>query len=380
MKRISILPTICFTAALSLTPTASQAVLLELTPSSPKITFGGSGIIEYDLASSTVTISGDPSRLFSLSPLITADIMGTSQQDIKDVTITFQVDSNGNVVANDPLIPDLVVQGSIDTDGDGIADYSGTLLTAEVVQFGFENGTAGTNDFFDLRLNNIGGDLAYLFSGQDLAITIGSEASPEYSAPFNGGFIANWKGPAAGDIGSTSPISAGECHLKLEAKCSENGGPFKDKCRIKVTRSPNHWERNEYFYNGNTFQMSKYGMHGSPVPEWAANYPSTNVAFKYTVTNDGQNPVSGILIEDSFDTPLSLNTPESSYPSSLEAGSSFSVIRTVELSEGIENNIDVLGTYGTGICGATDIVVVKDILRERKKYDDDDFKDKGNRE
>ena len=370
-KQTPLLVAVCLSYA-ALSPTAAQADLLGLTADLPNINFGATGVINYDATTGTVTVSADPSNLFSLFPPINAYFIGTSAEDIKDITITFQVDSNGNVVPNDAQTPDLVVRGAIDFNGDGIKEGDGILLQAEVSQFGFLNGASGGGDSFDIRLNQISGALDYLYAGQDLAITIESAANTEYPIPFDGSFSANWQNQASGQIGSTAPIpaSAGGCHLKLVAKCSIDGGPYQDKCRIKVTRSSNHWESREYNYNGQTFQISKYGTHGYDVPAWAANFPTTAVTFKYDVTNDGDNPVSNVQIEDSFDTPISVDS------TTLAVGSSLSVTRTVELSEGIENDVTALGSYGSEMCAATDIVVVRDKLREHTKHDDDDFKNK----
>ncbi|MGR8929603.1 MAG: hypothetical protein ACU836_03100 [Gammaproteobacteria bacterium] len=374
MKQQHLIPALCLAAGLSFASSASQANLLGLAPNTPTINFAG-GIIEFTQQDGTVTISGLPSSLNSIFPFISAEILGASADNVKDVTVIFTVDNNGTVISNDPNVPDLVVYGSIDTNGDGTADYSGALLSGEVVQFGFENGAAGGTDSFDLRLNNIGGSLAYLYSGQDLAITVQSEASPEFLTPFEGGFTANWMGAAKGNIGSTAPITGnGGCHMALEAKCSVDGGPFQDKCRIKVTRSPKHWERIEYTSSGHIFYKSQFGMHGSEVPTWAANYPSTNVTFQYTLTNDGDNPVSQIEIYDSF----SNDTPMPTYPTLLSVGSSFTITRAVELNEAVDNDVTAIGTYGSEMCVADDVIVVKNKLRDRKKHDDDDFRDKGN--
>jgi len=375
MKLQHLIPALCMAASITLTPTVSQATLLELTTEQPTITFTAVGMIDYNAATSTVLISSSPSSIFSINHLINANITGTNIDDTKDITITFQADTNGTVIPNDINVPDLVVNGSIDTDGDGIADLSGVLLTAEVSQFGFSDGGTGGNDLFDLRLNNISGLLAYMYTGSDLAVDIQSENTAEYTTPFAGSFNANWTGQAKGSINSTTPASSGEndsCNLKLASKCSVNGGPFKDKCRIKVTRSVNHWEQHDISYNAHAFQMSKYGMHEYTVPTWAANYPTTEVTFKYTVTNIGSTPVANILIEDSFDTAVT------GYPTSLAVDDSFSTTRLVDLSESIENNVIVLGSNNSEICVANDVIVIKDKLRDRKKHDDDDFKDKGN--
>ncbi len=364
----------CLAAGVAMTPIASQAALLGLTANLPTINFGGGGIIDYDNDTGTVTISGDPAAVFSTSPFISGEILGTGTDDVKDITIKFVVDSSGNFVSGvgGSTDPDLMITGSIDTDGNGSPDYNGTLLTAEVTQFGWLNGASGEGDSFDLRLNAIGGSLAYLYTGQDLAVTVISEVSTEYTSPFSGNFSDNWKGQAKGVVGSAEPISSGGCHLHLKAQCSVAGGPFKDKCRIKKTRSPKHWERCEYSHSGHQFKHSKYGMHGDPIPNWAANYPSTPVTFKYTVKNKGANPVSDLLIEDSFDTPVT------GYPTTLDPEATFSVTRTENLHEDFENVVKVVGSGGGEMCGDHDIVVIKDKLRDRKKYDDDDFRDKGN--
>jgi hypothetical protein len=91
----------------------------------------------------------------------------------------------------------------------------------------------------------------------------------------------------------------------------------------------------------------------------------------YTVNNTGSNPVSGIVIEDSFDTPVT------GYPTSLAAGADFSTTRTINLHESIDNDVTVLGNYGSEECGDEDVVVVKDKIRDRRDHDDDDFRDKG---
>lgn len=376
MKQSPSITALCLAAGAALAPSVPQAALLGLTPATPTIDFSASGVISYDSVNGNINISGIPSTLFSTTPFIYGEIMGTGPDNVKDIEINFIVDAAGSVVAGDVMTPDLVITGSIDTNGDGLADYSGTLLTAEVSQFGFFDDSANGNDSFDLRLNNIGGDLAYLYDGQDLAISINSPDSPEYATPFNGSFDADWQAQAAGLVGSTSPVTSGgsgDCQINLVAECSVNGGDFKDKCRIKTSRSPKHWERHEYSHHGHLFYKSTYGMHGDPVPAWAANYPSSEVVFRYTVSNDGDTPISDIILEDSFDTPLA------SYPASLAVGDSFSVTRTIELHEGIENGVNVIGAYNANSCGATDVVVVKNKLRNRRRHDDDDYRDKGHR-
>lgn len=155
---------LCLAAGLALMSNLSQAIPQGLTANTPTIDFPGPGIIEYDQTTDRITISGVPSSLLSTSPLIMGEILRASADDIKDITITFNVNASGQLVANDTTLPDLVVNGSIDTDG--IANYNGEVLIAEVTQFGFANGTAWGVDTFDLRVNNIGGSLAFRLLAQ----------------------------------------------------------------------------------------------------------------------------------------------------------------------------------------------------------------------
>jgi len=79
-----------------------------------------------------------------------------------------------------------------------------------------------------------------------------------------------------------------------------------------------------------------------------------------------------LLVTDSFDSPLT------GVPASLVPGQSVTLTRTESLSEGIDDAITVMGEYGSAMCGDNAVVVIKDKLRERRRHDDDRFKDKGN--
>ncbi|MDD2760413.1 MAG: hypothetical protein PHH11_08970 [Methylomonas sp.] len=189
---------------LALCSPMSHAGLLGLTPDFPVVEFSDSGTISYNASSGVLDISGSPSSLFSAEPFILSEILGTTQDGVKGVNISFQVDSAGNFVSGIANGPDLIITGSVDVDGDSSVDYDGILLTAKVSQFGFLNGSANGADTFDLRLNNIGGALAYLYSNMNLAASITSEASHSYPNPFAGSFGGDWQGLAKGTIGLVS--------------------------------------------------------------------------------------------------------------------------------------------------------------------------------
>ncbi|OAI15049.1 hypothetical protein A1359_10080 [Methylomonas lenta] len=188
-------------AALSIMPHSASATLVGLSPNLPTIDFSGSGMIDYNASSGIVTITSQPSTLFSIDPFIFSNILDTDENTTRGLSITFRVDSNGNLIPNNTNQPDLIIIGAVDTDFDNITDYSGTLLTAKVMQFGYQNGTSGGDDTFDLQLDAISGALAYLYGGQSLASLVISEVSSAYNTPFNNSFNNNWQGQAKGVIG-----------------------------------------------------------------------------------------------------------------------------------------------------------------------------------
>jgi|GEM_PF-6298115 len=187
---------------LQLLPMTSQAALIGATPTLPTIQFGGGSSISYDYATSTLSLQGQASTLFSVNPFILSNITASGN----NFNTQFSLNSDGSVNSANSTALDMTITGAIDTDGDGVTDYSGSLLTGMVVDFGFQNGTANGDDLFDLRLNSIGGALAFLYQNSDLFITVTSEASSAYPTPFDGSFNSSWKGHAKGTIGSTVAV------------------------------------------------------------------------------------------------------------------------------------------------------------------------------
>jgi hypothetical protein len=367
-------------ASIALIPIPSHAALLGLTLGEPTVDFGGAGIIAYDAVTGVVTISGTPATVFQSDPFILGEVLGTGADDEKLVTIKFQVDANGAFVSGVDG-PDLVVTGSVDTDFDTVPNYDGILLQGEVTQFGFLNGVSGANDNFDVRVQfdpTAPGALAPLYAGKDLGLIVTSETSAEFPTPFSGSFATSFTAQAKGVMGSVDvlpppPPPTGACKIDVEAYCSVDGAPFKNKCRIKVTKSPKHWEHEDFDFDGHTSRHSTYGMHGNPVPTWASRYQSTPITFKYVVTNTGTTPIANLLVKDSFDTPIG------SVPTGLAVGQSVTLMRTENLHDGIDVSVKVFGTNSPNRCGDKDVVVVKDKLRERREHDDDNFRDKGRR-
>jgi uncharacterized repeat protein (TIGR01451 family) len=348
----------------------SEAALLGLTPAEPTIDFGASGVIDYNATTGVVTVSAIPSTLLRSDPFLFGTILGASGDDEALVTIQFKVSNTGQLISGVDGA-DLIVKGSVDIDFDGTADYDGILLQAEITQFGFENGAAG-DDFFDLRLVNVAGLLSGYVGGQDAAVRVVSESSTEFPTPFNGSFAVDFEGTAKGVVGTATPAVTPSCSLKVETACSTGGSAYRSKCRIKVTKSHKHWEFvDRHDCKGNLYRKAKYGSHGDSVPSWSNRYPGTNVTFRYVLTNTGTTPVSNIIVDDAFDTPVA------GVPAVLNPGQSVTLSRTEALHEKLDNVVLVNGLYQTAQCSATDTVVIKDMLRDRRRHDFDDFRDKG---
>ncbi|MCP4004061.1 MAG: DUF4215 domain-containing protein [bacterium] len=144
--------------AVGLVPFSAQPELLNATSAHPSFTWftgalhfdASSGLFEYVGSSKWLMLEeGMPARRVS-------DIPGVGKSN----TLGMHLDSLGNFVSGIPG-DDFVVTGSLDLDKDGVPDYEGTLLTAEVLAFGWRDG-AGT-DTFELLLQVTGGLVAFLF-------------------------------------------------------------------------------------------------------------------------------------------------------------------------------------------------------------------------
>jgi hypothetical protein len=359
-------------AAAALLPAPSNAALLGVNPEDPKMDFGGSGVAGYDSALQILTISGVPATLIRNDPFLFAIVGGTGVDDDRLFTIKLRVSPTG-MFQGGVDGPDIEIIGSVDVNGDGSVVYAGTLLQAEVTHFGFQDSAFGTTDGFDLRATVTGGSLMPLYTNPNIAIQVFSEASTEYPNPFTGSFAADWTGAAKGVLGNYTPTVVGQCKIDVEAYCSVGGGPFTSKCRIAQYKSPKYWDHETRTNHGRTYKRFVYGYHGHPEPAWSVARPqeATSVTFKYVVKNTGTTPITGVDIDDSFDTDVT------GYPTTLAVGASFSVTRTEKLREEMDNSVLATGMNGTYQCSDNDTVVVKEKLRERRRYDDDKYRDKG---
>jgi hypothetical protein len=90
--------------------------------------------------------------------------------------INFSISDNAGQVLVSAAGDDFVMSGAIDQNGDSVIDYSGVLLTGEILAVGSVN-APGSTDFMDFRFRATGGSLMPLYSGKDIGVTLTMEAS-----------------------------------------------------------------------------------------------------------------------------------------------------------------------------------------------------------
>ncbi|MCX5691295.1 MAG: hypothetical protein NTV94_16155, partial [Planctomycetota bacterium] len=184
--------------------------LLGVTLSQLPIEFyNATGQLRYEAASGSFDVVATPTSV--LLPTGPRAVVGATHGDFQ---IHARLTNAGNlargVVAGDSAVigavdsagNDFIVRGSIDLDGNGSinpATESGTLLTGELLAFGWRD-SGGPTDQYDYKFLVTGGLLAPLYGLRDGGITMTSEAST-----FAGDFGVNFQGQAKGSVG---PIAA----------------------------------------------------------------------------------------------------------------------------------------------------------------------------
>jgi len=165
-------------------------------PSFPSIVFS-SGNTAFDGTTLTITAPPIAIRLSAADPPRFINPAG----GFETVQIKAQLNSSCTLVGG-VAGDDLIIAGEVDLDGDGIVDVSGTLLTGEVGQFGFLDSGAGSfTDLYDFRFYVTGGQLASLYTNNDLGIVVTSENST-----FDGTCGGAFNGDAKGVAGAIAPI------------------------------------------------------------------------------------------------------------------------------------------------------------------------------
>jgi len=163
----------------------------------PIVDYNVSGEINYDAGTEQFLLDADPKTFaqsfFDIS-LFTGNV---------DFVIDIRVDNSGNLIGGSPG-DDLTILGDIDVDNDTVIDFSGTLLTGEVTEFGFQDGPQAEQ--YDFRFTLTGGQMASFYAGSDLGVVTTSEVIPDrLDEEFTGSFAENFAGGAKGSLGAIEP-------------------------------------------------------------------------------------------------------------------------------------------------------------------------------
>jgi hypothetical protein len=169
------------------------AALIGVLPLNPRIVFAGGNT---NIIGGTLTLNSLPVILttdMGLFPINPVMVPG----GYEEVTVEIQVNASCQLTGG-AAGDDFVVVGEVDLGGGDVR--SGTLLTGEVTDFGFLD--SGTTDLFDFRVEVTGGDLADLYTNQDIGVLLQSESST-----FAGNCGVSSTGEAKGTLGAIDPVT-----------------------------------------------------------------------------------------------------------------------------------------------------------------------------
>ena len=160
---------------------------LGLVPSTPLTSLDNSGTLQFNAAQGLFQADLKPSTT-NFPPQ--TFVFPSSTDGLSYVRVQLHVDAVGQLVGG-VAGDDFVMHGGSDPNGDFVPELNGTLLTGEVIAFGFtDTGTA--QDRFSARIRVTGGLLASYFAGKDIGLIMTSENSSfvgSFSTNFSGTFV-----------------------------------------------------------------------------------------------------------------------------------------------------------------------------------------------
>ncbi|WJW74486.1 hypothetical protein QVG61_08130 [Thiohalobacter sp. IOR34] len=167
------------------------ATLLGVSPGEPTAIYGslrGEGL-NFDAASGSLTASGTPlAMVFGGTPVRFGPGAALS--------LGFRLDNMGQVTGG-RVGNDFELLGRLDLDGDGTPEYSGMLLSGEILKFGYLDLTA-TIDAMDFLFSPTGGALAGDFAHSSIAVSMLLENSTfagSFASDFSSSRIKGKVGP-----------------------------------------------------------------------------------------------------------------------------------------------------------------------------------------
>lgn len=185
----------------------------------PRVGFDSTGITNYNPATQAFDVTAallSCRENGSVPPGTVLSPTTVPQAPTSTFALHFRADNSGNLVGG-VTGNDFEITGSLDFNNDGVAEYSGVLLTGEILQFGYQdvNSTPGvTTENYDFRLEPTGGSMLALFSGSDIVITMASEGST-----YSNSFAVPFTGHAKGVLSpiATLPLSSVAGHVYVDA-------------------------------------------------------------------------------------------------------------------------------------------------------------------
>ena len=247
-------------------PMIANAELLGVNPQIPLINFSGTGTTRFTADSGLFEVRSTPIALVR-PPVSFIGPNLSSELAEKSFDISVRVSASGELlggVSGD----DLIIVGSVDSNGDSFPDANGVLLTGEVLGFGHRD-TGTVTDLYDFVFRLTGGELAHLYAGYDLAVTMNSETSS-----FSGSFAVDFTGKAKGTLGIIT----------------SQPEPAIEICTL-VTLAPDSISN---FADADLITGDSCDVYSQPIPVGVAG--EVDGTYKLKVTNNGTESLVDVVI------------------------------------------------------------------------------------
>jgi protocatechuate 3,4-dioxygenase beta subunit len=171
--------------------------LVGIAPNFPLTFFDSTGQFQYSAITHALDVDATPLSFLQSSSSTPTPITGMA-----GLGIHVLVDNSGNLIGGNPLyLESFQMTGTVVVNS---VTYSGTLLTGNVLQFGYQYNSGTSTAEFDFRFQLTGGSLDSFFAGMDIGLVMDSENS----TTFTGSFRTDFSGGAKGELGPIASLPA----------------------------------------------------------------------------------------------------------------------------------------------------------------------------